>query len=70
MVKKKTTAGKTNRKKPVNRISTTNPIGLMTSLRRQLAEERVAEIEYGLKELIQGLILGFIIGFIIAMQLV
>lgn len=33
-----------------------------------IAREREAEIEYGLKEFIQGLLVGFIVGFLIATQ--
>ncbi len=42
---------------------------MVRSLRTQLAAERQAEIEYGMKELIQGVLIGFIIGFIVATQL-
>ena len=43
---------------------------LIREIRGQLAVERQEEIEYGLKELIQGILIGFILGFIIAVQLV
>jgi F0F1-type ATP synthase assembly protein I len=43
---------------------------LLGQIRTAVAKEREAEIEYGLKEFIQGLLIGFIIGFLIATQLV
>lgn len=43
---------------------------LLKEIRTVVAREREAEIEYGMKEFIQGLLVGFIIGFIIATQLV
>ena len=43
---------------------------LIKELRGDLAAERLEEVEYGLKELIQGVLIGFIIGFILALQLV
>lgn len=39
------------------------------SVRGMVAREMEAEIEYGMKEFIQGLLVGFIIGFLIATQL-
>jgi F0F1-type ATP synthase assembly protein I len=42
---------------------------LLQDIRGVVAREREAEIEYGLKEFIQGLLVGFIIGFLIATQL-
>lgn len=38
-----------------------------TALLRGLSREREAEIEYGLKEFLQGLLIGIILGFLIAM---
>ena len=35
---------------------------IVRDIRRQLAAERQEEIEYGLKELIQGILIGFIAG--------
>jgi len=43
---------------------------LLREIRGVVAREREAEIEYGMKEFIQGLLVGFIIGFLIATQLV
>jgi hypothetical protein len=42
------------------------------SLLREIrgAVGRGAEIEYGMKEFLQGLLVGFILGFLIATQLV
>lgn len=42
---------------------------LLREIRGVVAKERRAEIEYGIKEFVQGLLVGFIIGFLIAMQL-
>jgi len=42
---------------------------MLRQIRGVVAREREAEIEYGLKEFIQGAIIGFIIGFLIASQL-
>ncbi|MBD3262780.1 hypothetical protein GF374_00170 [Candidatus Woesearchaeota archaeon] len=42
---------------------------LLKEIRSVVAKEERAEIEYGIKEFIQGLLIGFIIGFLIAMQL-
>jgi len=42
---------------------------MSASLREAIAREREAEIEYGMKEFLQGLLVGFIIGFFIATQL-
>lgn len=43
---------------------------LLREIRGVVAREREAEIEYGIKEFVQGLLVGFIIGFLIATQLV
>jgi predicted transcriptional regulator len=45
------------------------PSRLEASIRTAVAREREAEIEYGMKEFLQGLLVGFIIGFFIATQL-
>ena len=42
---------------------------LEAKIRSAVAREREAEIEYGMKEFLQGLLVGFIIGFFIATQL-
>jgi hypothetical protein len=42
---------------------------LAAEIREAVAREREAEIEYGMKEFLQGLLVGFIIGFFIATQL-
>jgi hypothetical protein len=42
---------------------------LLGEIRGVVAREREAEVEYGMKEFIQGLLVGFIIGFLIASQL-
>jgi len=43
---------------------------LLREIRGVVAREREAEIEYGIKEFVQGLLVGFIIGFLIATQLI
>lgn len=42
---------------------------LLKEIRSVAARERVAEIEFGIKEFVQGLLVGFIVGFLIATQL-
>ena len=42
---------------------------LLSEIRGVVGTEREAEIEYGMKEFVQGLLVGFIIGFLIATQL-
>ena len=40
----------------------------MSRMRAELARERRIEIEYGLKEFVQGLLVGLVVGLIIATQ--
>jgi len=42
---------------------------LLREIRGSVGREFRAEVEYGMKEFIQGLLVGFIIGFLIATQL-
>lgn len=42
---------------------------LLREIRGAVGREFTAEVEYGMKEFIQGLLVGFIIGFLIATQL-
>ena len=42
---------------------------LLREIRGVVGKEMEAEVEYGMKEFIQGLLVGFIIGFLIATQL-
>jgi len=41
---------------------------LLREIRSTVGRQLGAEVEYGLKEFIQGLLVGFIIGFLIATQ--
>lgn len=43
---------------------------LLKEIRSTVAREQGAEVEYGIKEFVQGLLVGFIIGFLIATQLI
>ncbi len=43
---------------------------ILAELRKDLSSDRADEIQYGMKEFIQGVLIGFILGFVIAAQLV
>ncbi len=43
---------------------------ILRELRSEISSDRAEEIQYGMKEFIQGVLIGFILGFIVAAQLV